>query len=333
MTNSFQHTIKIMFLFLVVLVAAACGPSATPTPVPEPTVDVEAAVQQTVAAQAQEATIQAISVQQTQIAAAPAAVEPKEPTAVDPNAPDAAAPGTTAVQIVADPNQAVGTPQLRVNLNANCRKGDTTAHSIVTVVSKDSVVPVVAINTTASHGTWYKVQLPNNVFCWMSAKVATPVDATLMGNIPTDPNIPPPPPTATPTATATTAATATATATTTGPTHTPAPTTTGSTHTPTPTPAVTLSAPVETPSTIVINNNSGSHICYVLTAPSGEPYGDNHLTGEMLNGGGIIIEYPNAGPYELYAQECEGYDDLYWAEYNIFNDFTWNLTSANANLP
>ena len=325
-----QNTIKIIILVMLVAVAVSCAPSATPPPVP-PTVDIEAAVQLTVAAQAQEATIQAISVQQTQIAAAPAAVDPNAPAAVepkvvtpvDPNAPDAAAPGTTAVQVVADPNQAVGTPQLRVNLNANCRKGDTTAHSVVTVVSKDSVVPVVAKNTNANNGVWYKVQLPNNVFCWMSAKVATPVDTTLMGNIPTDANIPAPPPTATPTATATT----------TGPTHTPAPTTTGSTHTPTPTPAVTLSAPVETPSTIVINNNSGSHICYVLTAPSGEPYGDNHLTGEMLNGGGIIIEYPNAGPYDLYAQECDGYDDLYWAEYNIFNDFTWNLTSANANVP
>lgn len=333
-----QNTIKIIILVMLVAVAASCAPSATPTPVP-PTVDIEAAVQLTVAAQAQEATIQAISVQQTEIAAAPAAVDPNAPAAVDPkvvapvdpNAPDAAAPGTTAVQVVADPNQAVGTPQLRVNLNSNCRKGDSTAHSVVTVVSKDSVVPVVAKNTNANNGVWYKVQLPNNVVCWMSAKVATPVDATLMDAIPADANIPPPPATATATATSTRAATATATATTTGPTHTPTATTTGPTHTPTattnsPTHTPTPTTPSSSPATITIYNNTGVDICYVFTGPISEQYGDNQLfSSVLLNGETENFSHPDEGPYDVYAEECIGGSGLYWEDFNNFGDLYWEL--------
>jgi len=89
---------------------------------------------------------------------------------------------------------------------------------------------------------------------------------------------------------------------------------------------VTLISPTAVPSNIEVYNNSGTYICYVLTAASGENYGTSHLNGELAPGNSLYITYPNAGPYDLYAQECEGYDDLYWEEYNIFNDFYWELT-------
>jgi len=315
------HTLKIsIFLLLILLATAACNSDPA-----TPAVSVEDAVAMTVAASGGQTptlsvdeivalTVAASAVEPVAEAAtkAPADTAPAQPVA--PAAPDTADTNTQPVQAVADPNTASGTPQLRVNLNANVRKGPGTNYAVISSLSKDSVVNVVA---KTQNDTWYIVELPGGSKGWIANSVTDPVNAADMAKVQVAATIPSPP-TSTPTATATatTAATSTATATGTSGGHSP-------THTPTP--AVTLISPTAAPSNITVRNNSGTYICYVLTAASGEGYGSNHLNGELAPGNDLYITYPDAGPYELYAQECEGYDDLYWAAYEIFNDYTWEL--------
>ena len=320
------HTIKIStFLLLILLATAACGGGTT-----APAVSVDDAVAMTVAASAGQTptlsvdeivalTVAASAVEPVAAGAtkAPADTAPAQPVA--PAAPDTADANTQPVQAVADPNTASGTPQLRVNLNANVRKGPGTNYPVVSSLSKDSVVNVVA---KTQNDTWYIVELPGGSKGWIANSVTDPVNAADMAKVQVAATIPAPP-TSTPTATATATTAATSTATTTSGGHTATPHGNSPTHTPTP--AVTLISPTAAPSNITVRNNSGTYICYVLTAASGEGYGSNHLNGELAPGNDLYITYPDAGPYELYAQECEGYDDLYWAAYNIFNDYTWEL--------
>ena len=322
MLNKIQ-LFKISTLLLIVLMATtACDVFGSLD------ISVEESVALTVAASNVEPTLSVDEIVALTVAASeaqPAAAEPTTAPAdttaaqpVAPAAPDAAAANTQPVQAVADPNTASGTPQLRVNLNANVRKGPGTNYPVISSLSKDSVVNVVA---KTQNETWYIVELPGGSKGWIANSVTDPVNAADMAKVQVAATIPSPPTsTPMPTATATTAATAT----THSGGHTPTPHG-GHTPTHTPTPAVTLISPTAVPSNITVRNNSGTYICYVLTAASGEDYGSNHLNGELAPGNDLYITYPDAGPYELYAQECEGYDDLYWATYNIFNDYTWEL--------
>lgn len=310
------HMIKISTLLLIILMAAvACSDGGLST---------EQQVALTVAASNVQPTLSVDEI----VALTVAASAPAEPATETPNsesdtaaAPDVA-PDTSAPPVVADPNTASETPQLRVSQNANVRNGPGTNYRVISTLSKDSVVNIIA---KTQNDTWYIIELPGGAKGWIANSVTDPVNAADMAKVQVAATIPSPP-TSTPTATATAtkAATATATATThSGATHTPTPHGHNPTHTPTP--AITLISPTAVPSNIEVYNNSGTYICYTMAYPSGGSYGSNHLTGELAPGNSFYTTYADAGPYDLYAQECEGYDDLYWAEYNIFNDFYWEL--------
>ena len=326
-------------LLLVLMTTVACGPSCSglnPFYAPEepladsvdeavaltvqadtgqqPTLSVDEIVAQTVAASSPEqATLSVDQIVAQTVAAS--AVQPAAPAAPD------VAPDTNAPPVVADPNTASGTPQLRVSQNANVRNGPGTNYRVISTLAKDSVITVLA---KTQNDSWYLIELPGGSKGWIANSVTDPVNAADMTKVQVAATIPAPP-TSTPTATTMATATATATATAhSGATHTPTPHGHNPTHTPTP--AITLISPTEVPSHIEIYNNSGTYICYVLTARSGESYGSNHLNGELAPGNSLYTTYPDAGPYDLYAQECEGYDDLYWESYNNFNDLYWELT-------
>ncbi len=80
------------------------------------------------------------------------------------------------------------------------------------------------------------------------------------------------------------------------------------------------------PATITIYNNTGVDICYVLTAPSGQVYGTNQLYGSILfNGETEDFSHPDDGPYDVYAQECDGGSDFYWEDFNNLYDLYLEL--------
>ena len=325
-------------LLLVLMTTVACGPACSTNPGSLASINsFEDAVVMTVAARAEQQPTLSVDeiVALTVAASAPAdtaAENPKSGSDTGATPADTAAPAAPDAPTVAQPAAVANQPQLRANQNANVRNGPGVNYGIIGSLRLNDTVDVVAKNRDES---WYLVSYgaqdvyltgnPQITHFWVSHSVTDPVNAADMAKVQVAATIPAPP-TSTPTATAkaTTAATSTATATTTsggGSTSTPH----GNSPTHTPTPAVTLISPTAVPSNIEVYNNSGTYVCYVLTAASGESYGSNHLNGELAPGNSLYITYPDAGPYELYAQECEGYDDLYWAEYNIFNDFYWEL--------
>ncbi|MCP4417124.1 MAG: SH3 domain-containing protein [Chloroflexi bacterium] len=261
-----------------------------------------------------------------EIVALTVAASNAQPTDGDDNsgdtAPDIADPNSDIqpIQPVSDPNTASGTPQLRVVLSSvNVRSGPGTNYPPISALLKDSVVNVIAKN---KNGSWFLIELPGGSQGWIAGSVTDPVVAADMAKVQVATNIPAPPsstPTLTATATATAVATTTATAvsTTNSPTHTP-------------TPAITLESPPPIPSTIQIANNSGVDICYVFTAPSDGDFGDNLLqNGAVLsNGTTQSFTYPDAGPYDVAAIECDGGNNEIWDKYDNFNDLNWVIESV-----
>ena len=243
----------------LLLLLAACTPTSTPTS--EPTAETDISVDQAVALTVAAANAAPTLSVDEQVALTVAAGNVAPTLSVDEqvaltvaasgaqtSSSSSAAPtpvvdipqedsGLQPIQATGGDDTNSGTPQLRVNVSsANVRSGPGTVYPPISVLLKDSVVPVVA---KTGNGNWYIIRLPNGELGWIANSVTDPVVAADMAQVEVAATIPPAPtstptntPTSTPTATSTTAVTATATTA----SGTATATTTGATATPTSTP-------------------------------------------------------------------------------------------------
>ena len=98
---------------------------------------------------------------------AAAATAPAVPTATATPAPTATSAPTAATQL---------NPQVSPSINANCRKGPGTGYYVITYLQQGTAYNVSGRN---SLNTWWLVQAPGNVTCWMgdpNASQLGPVD-------------------------------------------------------------------------------------------------------------------------------------------------------------
>jgi hypothetical protein len=96
------------------------------------------------------------------LVASPNPVEPTTTATAAPTVADTPTPVATATQAATD--TAISTPQVNPGMNAYCRKGPGTGYYAITFLQAGTFYNVTGQNGL---GTWWLVQVPGNITCWM----------------------------------------------------------------------------------------------------------------------------------------------------------------------
>ncbi|MGB8213655.1 MAG: SH3 domain-containing protein [Anaerolineales bacterium] len=120
------------------------------------------------------------------LVASPVPVLPTATVPATPMAADTATPTLAATSTVAGTDTPTGSAIAQVipEMNANCRKGPETGYDVITFLQTGTAYNVVGRN---SLNTWWLVQAPGNVQCWIGDQAATeqgPVDQATIAQVP-----------------------------------------------------------------------------------------------------------------------------------------------------